>query len=127
VINQLGRIDVDGVFNFSKDIVMGHYERISVIIDLCLQIAYYMGFKEVYLLGCDCDYTGLQRWDGLMTENKGGYGLPDGAGEWEVVFKAYQKCKDVFEEDGRKIYNSTVGGKLEVFERRKLEDVCRKR
>ena len=28
----------------------------TVIIDLCLPIAYHLGFTECYLMGCDCDY-----------------------------------------------------------------------
>ncbi len=31
--------------------------------------------------------------------------------------------KKVYEADGREIINATVGGKLEVFERKKLEDI----
>jgi hypothetical protein len=37
------------------------------------------------------------------------------------VFAGYKRAKEVFEENGRKIYNSTVGGKLEIFERVPLE------
>ena len=33
------------------------------------------------------------------------------------VLMCYEKCKEEFENDGRKIYNATVGGKLELFER----------
>jgi hypothetical protein len=46
-----------------------------------------------------------------------------GNDDWEKLFKTYEVCKRVYEEDGRKIYNATVGGKLEVFERVKLEDL----
>jgi hypothetical protein len=34
------------------------------------------------------------------------------------VLKSYQLCKTMFEIDDRKIYNSTIGGKLELFERK---------
>ena len=102
-----------------KDLSCGAYWGFTVIIDICLQAAYYMGFKEVYLLGCDCDYSGLHRFDGLKTETFGGGAI----GDWSKVFSSYEICKKVYEEDGREIINATVGGKLEVFKRKKLEEI----
>ncbi|KPJ55852.1 hypothetical protein AMJ49_06215, partial [Parcubacteria bacterium DG_74_2] len=49
--------------SFSKDLSLGVYGGDTIIIDICLQAAYYMGFKKVYLLGCDCDYSGFHRFD----------------------------------------------------------------
>ncbi|MFC2071638.1 6-hydroxymethylpterin diphosphokinase MptE-like protein [Chloroflexota bacterium] len=114
VVRQLGYIEDSSCF--SRDISKGHYEHTTVIIDMCLQVAYYLGFKEVYLLGCDCDYSGLHRFDGSTTDN------PHGR-EWDDVFVAYEMCKKFYEEDGREIINATVGGKLEVFKRKKLEEL----
>ena len=104
----------------SKDIAKGMYWGGTVIIDACLQIAYYMGFKDVYLLGCDCDYSGMHRFDGSTTEELNGPGV---RGEWEDIFEAYRVCGRAFEERGGTIVNCTVGGKLEVFDRMRLEDV----
>jgi len=106
--------------SISKDITQGAYWGGTVIIDVCLQLAYYMGFKDNYLLGCDCDYSGIHRFDGAMTDELRGPGV---MGEWEGIFKSYEVCKKTFEEANRKIVNCTVGGKLELFEREKLEDV----
>lgn len=117
VIKDLGPMWISK--HFSKDLSTGAYWGGTVIIDICLQAAYYMGFNEVYLLGCDCDYSGLHRFDGLKTETRGGGAV----GDWSSVFASYEICKRAYEEDGRKIINATVGGKLEVFERRKLEEV----
>lgn len=105
---------------FSKDLSVGAYNGDTIIVDICLQAAYYMGFQKVYLLGCDCDYSGLHRFDGLMSENLGGGGV---RGDWSKVFASYEICKRVYEEDGREIINATVGGKLEIFRREKLEDI----
>ena len=105
---------------FSKNILKGTYIGDTVIIDICLQVAYYMGFQEVYLLGCDCDYSGLHRFDGMRSENKITSAI---RGDWYKVFKSYEICREAYEEDSRKIFNATVGGRLEVFERRNLEDV----
>jgi len=97
---------------------------------ICLQLAYYMGFDHIYLIGFDHNYqipssaekTGNKILSKASDPN---HFHPDYFGKgfrWhdpkvERMEKAYQKAKKVFEADGRKIYNATVGGKLEVFER----------
>jgi len=115
-----GYMSVTGEFSkdISKYVVGGH----TVVIDVCLQVCFYMGFKEVYLLGCDCDYSGTQHFDGSESDNKKSVSV---SGDWSRLFHVYEICKNTFEKDGRKIYNSTVGGKLEVFERKKLEEVVK--
>jgi hypothetical protein len=117
VIRDLG--DMWSSKNFSNDLSTGAYWGDTVIIDIGLQAAYYMGFKEVYLLGCDCDYSGLHRFDGSTTECVAG----GAAGDWSMVFASYEICKKAYEEDSREIINATVGGKLEIFKRRKLEEI----
>lgn len=81
----------------------------------CLQIAYWMGFNEVYLVGCDCTSKGKHYDKSVNVDAQDDY--------WEHFFKLYEVCKKVYDDDNRKIYNSTVGGNLEVFERVKLEDI----
>jgi len=106
---------------FPKDISEYVYVNGPTVVFIALQIAYYLGFKEVYLLGCDSTYSGKSHFDGLPAPFK-----RKGKSEkkhWELVFKSYEVCKDVYEKDNRKIINCTVGGRLEVFERKKLEDI----
>ena len=99
----------------TKYVIGGH----TVIIDICLQLAFYMGFKEVYLIGTDYSNLGT-RWDGLKTENtKKSMGLYDSS----RVIKNFNTCRDFYEKHGRKIYNATKGGALEVFKRVDLEKV----
>jgi hypothetical protein len=103
---------------FSTNLEEGTYWGGTVIYESGLQVCFYMGFKEVYLVGCDCDYTGeLERFDGSTTERR----TAGAAGDWGKVFAGYRRAREVFEVHGRKIYNSTVGGKLEIFERIPLE------
>lgn len=105
---------------FSKDLSVGVYNAPTVIIDICLQAAYYMGFKEVYLLGCDCDYGG-SHYDGSISKQRPKWSKI--SEDWTKVFASYEICKRAYEEDGREIINATVGGKLEIFRRQKLEDI----
>ena len=118
VIKDLGPMWISK--NFSKDLSTGVYWGSTIIIDICLQAAYYMGFKEVYLLGCDCDYTKQHRFDRVETDELKGVAVTR---NWSRIFDSYEICKKVYEEDGREIINATVGGKLEVFERSRLEEI----
>jgi len=103
-----------------NDIAKNVYGSGGTIIVPCLQVCHYLGFKEVYLLGCDCNYAG----DAHFTEYER---IPfTGSSEkkhWYKVFKAYKILKKEFEKDNRKIYNATIGGCLETFERVNLEDL----
>jgi len=117
VLRHLGSMNIWN--KFSRDITQGVFSGGTVVIQ-SIQIAFYLGFKQVYLLGCDSDYSGMHRFDNLMTENVDGKGVTGGI---SYLFSAYEICRNAFEDEGREIINSTVGGKLEVFKRKRLEDV----
>lgn len=120
LVRSLGRLLYFGWK--TKDITKGTYSTHLIPAAMCLPIAYYMGFKEVYLLGADCDFTGKKHhFDGFKATKDI---LPNYNDRyWAETFKEFEILKEGFEENGRKIYNSTIGGKLEVFERKKIEDV----
>jgi hypothetical protein len=95
-----------------------------------LQLAYYMGFTEVYLVGMDFSYTIpetaiIQKGNITSTEDDINHFHPDYFGKgkkWhdpllEQVLKTYELYKLIYDQSGRKIINATDGGKLEVFER----------
>ena len=97
---------------------------------LCMQLAYYFGFKEVYLVGFDHSYSipNQAEVNGttiLSKTNDPNHFTNEYFGEgyrWhlprvERMEEAYKKAKLYFQKDGRKIYNATKGGELEVFER----------
>lgn len=103
---------------------------------LNLQLAYYMGFTEVYLIGMDFNYeipktAGIENLTILSTEADPNHFHPEyfGAGKrWhfpklENCLKVYQHAKEVYEADGRRVINATVGGKLEVFPRTPFEQI----
>lgn len=105
---------------FSTDLEEGTYNGDTVIIDIPLQACYYMGFEEVYLLGCDCDYSGKPHFYDEPNEPITSLA---GQGDWSRVFSCYEICKDAYEVAGRKIINCTPNSKLPVFEKKKLEEV----
>lgn len=102
-----------------------------------LQIAYHLGLKTVYLIGMDFhfnlpesrvshEYTKATQCEGevnhfLPNYRKKGelYSLPD----FKRQIGALEGAKYFFEKNGRKIYNATRGGKLEVFERVNFDNI----
>jgi hypothetical protein len=97
---------------------------------LCMQLAYYMGFNKVYLVGFDHSYSipeNAKIEGNVITSvsNDPNHFHPEyfGRGKrWhdpklDRMEKAYRRAKEVFEASGRKIYNATAGGKLEIFPR----------
>ena len=105
---------------------------------ICMQLAFYMGFQEVYLLGFDHSYiipndAKLNDQEKKITSssddpnhfNPGYFGK---GYRWhdpnvERMEIAYLKAKENFESADRIIYNATVGGNLEVFPRIEYKDL----
>ncbi len=96
---------------FSDDISLVVYDVSTVAYSL-MQIAVYMGFEEIYLLGCDCNYSGEK-------QHFAEYGVK--ANNAEITEKnlivAFSAARKYADSHGIRIYNATRGGKLEVFER----------
>jgi Protein of unknown function DUF115 len=90
-----------------------------------MQLAYHMGFQEVILIGVDHSFAdkGLPNRTVQSTGPDQSHFHPDYFGEgfkWqlpdlETSEAAYRLARDTFAEDGRRILDATVGGKLEIF------------
>jgi len=96
----------------------------------CMQLAFYLGFSSVYLIGFDHKYSisMSSKINGLSIRtlhDDENHFHPDYFGKgttWHIpnverMETSYKKAKKVYEKSGRKIYNATKGGALEVFER----------
>ena len=101
-----------------------------------LQLAYWMGFSRVYLLGVDFDYG--TRFAGVPTvahasEHGRDHFVPNYFKPGELRYlprldlaEVAMRCAlDAYRAGGRQVWNATPGGKLEVFERTTLDDVLR--
>lgn len=98
---------------FSEDCAECVYAG-STVVYACLQLASYMGAKELYLLGCDFSFSkDMTAGDNHCYKKKD----VEYAFDFEHVTKAYEKAKEYADKHGIKIYNATRGGKLEIFER----------
>lgn len=99
---------------FSEDFSSKSYAGCTVTYT-CLQLAAYMGFKEIYLLGVDFSYGG-QKKNMVYTHFHKEENL-EATGYVNQVALAYESARQYADSHGIKIYNATRGGKLEIFER----------
>lgn len=106
---------------FSSDPTVAVYDGYSITYSM-LQLAVYMGFSEIYLLGCDCTYDtkgGKQHFveSGHFDKHA------DSAGERMIY--AYTVANKILKSKypNVKIFNATRGGMLEVFPRKTLDEL----
>lgn len=96
---------------------------------VCLELAVYLGCREIYLIGCDMSYKVNLNRDGSVTYNDAGkdhfYKSEEEAAEttginpnptWQMKI-AYDAAASAAKEQGFNIYNATRGGMLESFPR----------
>lgn len=97
-----------------------------------MQIAFHLGFQEVALIGCDHTFATQGPANSTVVSGEEDASHFDkryfsGGQKWQLpdLFEsevAYIRAKNVYEAQGRKLINSTIRGKLEIFERRSLAD-----
>lgn len=105
---------------------------------ICMQLAYYMGFETVYLIGFDHNYTipkeAIRYNDELSilsTSDDVNHFSKDYFGKgkrWhdpnvDRMERGFKRAGEYFEADGRTVYNATAGGRLELFERTPFDDL----
>ena len=103
---------------FSDDCYAVVYDGFTITYSL-IQLAIYFGFKEIYLLGADCNYE-VGKPQHFIEHGSDDKNI---AFAKERMFVSYEVAKKYADTHGIKIYNATRGGKLEIFPRVKLEDV----
>ena len=101
--------------DISRQVVFGYTITYS-----CIQLAAYLGLKEIYLLGVDFNYN-------YLNSNKQNHFIKDYLNNTEKEtmnrffqkesLLAYKAAEEASRKNGFRIYNATRGGKLEVFER----------
>jgi len=109
---------------FSRDVSKRLWEGATVTY-VCLQLAFYMGFEKVILIGVDhkfstqgrANQTVVSQGDDLNHFSKEYFGkgfrwqLPD----LETSERSYTIAKEAFNNAGREVVDATVGGRLTVF------------
>jgi FkbM family methyltransferase len=127
------RISYPHGFDFSMDADRCTYAGCTVTFT-CLQLAAFLGFQEIYLIGVDADYAipddasrstvyGVPILD--MKSDDPNHFDPNYFGKgyrWhdpqvDKMLEAYREAKAVTERHGISILNAGIGGKLAVFPR----------
>ena len=104
----------------------------STVTYVALQLAFHMGYDSVALIGCDhnfetkgpadkivqADNTDPNHFDPTYFSKGVKWNLPDLLNSE----RGYLLARKHYENNERKIFNCTEGGKLEIFERLTLED-----
>lgn len=121
-------------FDFSLEADKITYTGCTVTFSM-MQIAAYLGFEEIYLIGVDASYDippdaqeGKHYAVGVLDmksddpnhfdPNYFGKGFRWHDPQVEKMVEAYAEARRTLEGTSQRIYNATVGGMLEVFERR---------
>lgn len=117
---------------FSKNVEYGIYQG-STVTFVALQIAYYLGFTKVYLIGVDHSFTSkgpahkvvtsLGRDPNHFDPNYFGKGTKWQLPDLKASENSYRLAKKAFENDGREIVDATIGGKLKVFKKVRYKDL----
>jgi hypothetical protein len=117
---------------FTPDASSRVFSAATVSISM-MQLAAYLGFSHLYLIGCDTNYTipATVRTEGkahqlVSTKNDDpnhfsadyfGAGSKWHPPDQEKMMEHYQWAKEACDQLGVQVSNATVGGKLEVFPR----------
>lgn len=116
---------------FARDASFGIWEGYTVTY-VAMQLAYYMGFSEVVLIGVDHRFA-VSGSPNQLVESTG----PDASHfdpryfpkgfKWQLPDLdnsevAYGLARKAFEDDGRRIVDATVGGGLTIFPKVSLEE-----
>jgi len=97
----------------------------ATVTNLALQLAFYMGFEQVVLIGVDHNYASKGEANKTVVSNGGDpnhfstnyfdkgfrWQLPD----LDTSEAGYRKARDAYRKAGREVLDATVGGKLTIF------------
>lgn len=132
VLYPRSSLPMDKFPRFSANAFRGVYCGYMVT-HISLQLAYFMGFTRVYLIGVDFNYSEMHNGliafrhesdhaDDHFTPNYFQPGEIRSTPQLPLAERAMRCAKDFYESRNRKIWNATRGGKLEVFDRVSLEE-----
>ena len=112
-----GKMIPEHINKFGGDAFKVVYDGHSITYS-AMELAVYMGFKEIVLLGIDCDYSKAVnhiKAYSVQTDINAAYLMRES-------YKVARKWTDVHDV---KILNATRNAKLDVFEKVELEDILR--
>ena len=127
------RLHTLNLWSFYEDIAQPICEGNTVTF-VSLQLAYYMGFKRVFLIGCDHSFkqTGQSHEVQIYQGEDENHFHPDyfKGQQWQLADVygsevSYHLANYFFQKDGRQVFDATVGGKLDVFPKIAFEEALK--
>lgn len=121
-------ISRDARIYISEDL-SDHYCAGYTVTFVSIQLAIYMGFKDIILLGVDCNYSRSVDKNGVLHRDERVQDYFDGKmyrttlAYTDGMIECYEVAREYCDSHGIIIRNATRGGKLEVFERVNFDDL----
>ncbi len=116
--------DFTGSENFSGDATGRLFEGFTVTF-VAMQLAFYMGFEQIVLIGVDHNFTtqGTPNATVVSTGDDPNHFSPGYFGKgfrWQLPDlegseRAYRMARKAYAETGRRVLDATVGGKLTIY------------
>jgi alcohol dehydrogenase class IV len=116
-----------------------HYLSRATVMSLMLELAFYMGFEEIYIIGTDgtsSSKNGSHFIDNYFSNDMKAHAdsikkkvLKDYVPAERAAYlqarslKIYSQLREYAEKNNIKVYNATRGGYIEIFERRDFDSV----
>ena len=86
-----------------------------------IKILYVLGFRDIYLLGCDFKMTKEDKY--AFEENRGEGAIRGNNRSYSIMTKRFEAMKEHFTERGLSVYNCNKDSALEVFPYRHIKEV----
>lgn len=121
------------IWDFYPDITQPIFQGGTVTF-VAMQIAFYLGFHNVYLIGCDHSFAQkgkpneLQKMEGEDVNHfDPNYfkGQKWQLADLETSEISYFMAKLYYEKHGRQIIDATIDGKLDIFDKKPFEEVLK--
>ena len=119
---------------FATDVRRRVWEGATVTY-VAMQLAYYMGFEQVVLIGVDHSFKNAGKPNETVVSGGDdeshfdasyfGKGFRWQYPDLDTSEQAYLRARQAYEQDGRQIVDATVGGQLTVFPKVDFEEVFR--
>jgi hypothetical protein len=98
-------------------------DKSGTTMNVALQLAYYMGYDETYLIGCDSNWKTAKN-----TKAKGGSDpnhfdpkyhamINNGAHEFQRMNNTHKRARKAFDAAGRKIFNAGINSAINAYEK----------
>jgi hypothetical protein len=131
--SHIYRLNSKSLFGFGSRMTEEFYEG-GTVTYVAMQLAFAMGFERVALIGIDHNFAqkGAPNSEQKMEKDDENHFHPDyfkghnwHLADLEANEISYSLAKYQFERSGKKIWDATLNGKLQVFEKIPFEDILK--